>query len=535
MKLQSPATSRSPSSELVIGARLSTARAFATARCLDYDSRMIGSSNASLSLQTRRSFVKAISAGSLLLAADVTLGWCTTGAGSADTAAVWSTDRERRHVPLGPISWEPLKYARADAIFLDESNAKQEILGFGGAFTDATCYLLSRMPREQRSTLMHDLFGADAMALNVCRTTIGASDYSVTPYSYDESPAPDPELKKFSIDHDRAYILPVLKEARGVNPDLFLFSSPWSPPGWMKSSNTLFGGTIREASFAAYADYFRRFLTDYKAAGVEIDAVTVQNEVDSEQQGKMPQCLWGQQDEVAFAKDYLGPVLRKAGLGTKIWVLDHNYDLWGRVLDELSDARLAGTIDGIAWHGYLGHPSAMSLVHEQHPEKNAYWTEGGPDIMQPDYQIDWAKWGELFNGILNNWARSITAWNLVLDEHGKPNIGPFSCGGTVTLDQSSGKITRSGQYWALSHFCRHIKRGAKVIATSSMEPLPRGGALLDEDKSAALTHSAFRNPNGGMVVVLANRGPQRQTQLVVGERSLDVAVPPNSLTTLHWT
>jgi glucosylceramidase len=486
-----------------------------------------------MSLRTRREFVKAVGAGSLLLAADVPLGWSATGGGASQEVAVWSTGQDRRHAVGDSVAWKPLDVARADAIFLDASATKQEILGFGGAMTDATCYLLSRMTAEKRSVLMHELFAADAMALNVCRTTIGASDYSVSPYSYDESSDPDPELKKFSIEHDRAYIVPMLLEARRVNPELFLFSSPWSPPGWMKSSNTLFGGTIRNANFAPYAEYFRRFLTEYKAAGVEINAVTVQNEVDSEQQGKMPQCLWGQQDEIAFAKQYLAPTLRSAGLNTKIWILDHNYDLWGRVLDELSDAPLADAIDGVAWHGYLGHPSAMSLVHDQHPDKSSYWTEGGPDITQPDYQTDWAKWGELFNGILNNWARSITAWNLVLDEHGKPNIGPFSCGGTVTLE-STGEIVRSGQYWALSHFCKHIQRGAKVIATQSMEPLPSGGALLDENKSTALTHSAFRNPDGGMVVVLANRGLERQTQLVLGGRVLDLVVPPDSLMTLYW-
>jgi glucosylceramidase len=495
---------------------------------------MIGSSNNFGASRTRRDFVKAIGAGSLLLAADSRGGWCAFRDETPQTTSIWLTEGNRRHVRGDSVSWRPLKTARADAIALDPSSAKQEVLGFGGALTDSTCYLLSRMSAERRRALMQELFGADAMALNVCRTTIGASDYSVSPYSYDESAEPDPELKKFSIDHDRAYILPMLQEARRVNPELFLFSSPWSPPGWMKSSNTLFGGTIREANFSAYAEYFRRFLQDYKAAGVEIDAVTIQNEVDSEQQGKMPQCLWGQQDEIAFAKQYLAPALRGAGLRTKIWILDHNYDLWGRVLDELSDAGLADSIDGVAWHGYLGRPSAMSLVHEQYPEKNAYWTEGGPDITQPDYQTDWAKWGELFNGILNNWARSITAWNLVLDEHGKPNIGPFSCGGTVTLD-SSGGIVRSGQYWALSHFCRHIKRGARVIPTNSMEPLPSGGALLDEAKSTSLSHCAFRNPSGDMVVVLANRGDQRQTQLVSGGKALDLLVPADSVMTLQWT
>jgi glucosylceramidase len=303
----------------------------------------------------------------------------------------------------------------------------------------------------------------------------------------------------------------------------------------MKSSNTIFGGSMRDRYFGPYAEYFRRYLTDYAAAGVKMDAVTVQNETDSEQEGRMPQCIWGQQYEVEFVRDYLGPVLRKAGLGTKIWILDHNYDLWGRALDELSYTDMAKFVDGIAWHGYMGHPSSMSLVHDQFPEKNAYWTEGGPDITQPDYQTDYAKWGELFNGILNNWAKSITAWNLVLDPNGKPNIGPFPCGGTVTLDEASGKITPSGQYWALSHFSPHIKRGAKVIATHSMEPLPSGGSLLDPVASTALTHSAFRNPDGSMVAVLANRGVQRQVQLVEGGKALDLVVPPGSLMTLQWS
>ena len=143
----------------------------------------------------------------------------------------------------------------------------------------------------------------------------------------------------------------------------------------------------------------------------------------------MPACLWAQEQEMEFVKSHLGPALRKAGLPAKIWVLDHNYSLWGRAIDELSDPDAYEFIDGIAWHGYVGEPTAMTRVHDAFPAKSAYWTEGGPDITQPDYQTDCAKWAETFNGILNNWARSITSWNLALDEKGKPNIGPFSCGG----------------------------------------------------------------------------------------------------------
>jgi glucosylceramidase len=486
-------------------------------------------------LRSRRDFLGSAAAGSLLLASDARRGWGTVLSATPDEVKVWATYRDLRHVALDPLTWKQVRSARADAIVLDPSHSKQEILGFGGALTDATCSLLSQMPDDRRQALMHDLFAPAAMGLNVCRTSIGASDYSVSPYSYDESPDPDPELKKFSIDHDRAYILPILQQARSINPELFLFSSPWSPPGWMKSSNTLFGGTMRSAYFPAYAQYFRKFLEAYKEAGIHIDAVTVQNEVDSEQEGRMPQCLWGQQYEIEFVKHHLGPVLRNAAPQTKIWVLDHNYDLWGRALDELSDADFSQFVDGIAWHGYMGHPSSMSLVHDQYPQKNAYWTEGGPVINQPGYTTDWARWGELFNGILNNWAKSITAWNLVLDQNGKPNIGPFNCAGTVTLETGSNKIVPSGQYWALSHLSRHIRRGATVIATNSMEQVPAGGALLDQDTSTALTHSAFRNPDGSMVVVLANRGPQRQVQLIHAGKALDLNISDDSLLTLHWS
>jgi glucosylceramidase len=240
-----------------------------------------------MNLRSRRNFLRSAGAGTLLLATDARLGWAAGLPSQQAEVKVWSTYRDCRHVSADPMIWKPRGDARADAIMLDAAHEKQEILGFGGAFTDATCYLLGRMPDPQRRALMHDLFSADAMRLNVCRTTIGASDYSLSPYSYDESAAPDPELKNFSIDHDRAYILPILKQARSINPELFLFSSPWSPPGWMKSNKSLFGGTMRSLNFPAYAEYFRRFLDDYKAAGVSIDAVTVQNEVDSEQQGKM--------------------------------------------------------------------------------------------------------------------------------------------------------------------------------------------------------------------------------------------------------
>jgi len=269
-----------------------------------------------------------------------------------------------RHTPLAPLVWKAEAGAALEAISLHPESTKQEILGFGGALTDATCYILGQQTANERQAILHDFFAPGEMALNVCRTCIGASDYSRNAYSYDDSDTQDTELNKFSIDHDKAYILPVLRDARKVNPELFLFSSPWSPPGWMKSSGTMLGGAMRKHSYEPYAQYFRRFLEAYKAEGVAIDAVTVQNEVDADQDGRMPACLWGQEYEIEFVKDHLGPALRKAGLPTKIWVLDHNYALWGRAVDELSDPDLREYVDGIAWHGYAGEPAAMSRVHD---------------------------------------------------------------------------------------------------------------------------------------------------------------------------
>jgi glucosylceramidase len=471
---------------------------------------------------SRRHFLKSASAVAALSLANRVQAWGESG---GPRVKVWTTYRDKRHAQGEPLAWKPAAQVAANAIVLDPATTKQEVLGFGAAMTDAACYVLSEIPDGQRAEVMHELFAPGELALNVCRTCIGASDYSRNLYSFDESPEPDPELKKFSIDHDKAYILPMLREARKANPELFLFSSPWSPPGWMKPNKSMLGGAMRKQSFAPYAEYFRRFLEGYKAEGVAIDAVTVQNETDAEQEGRMPACLWAQEQEMEFVAKHLGPTLRKAGLPVKIWVLDHNYSLWGRAIDELSDPAAYEFIDGIAWHGYVGDPTAMTRVHEAFPGKNAYWTEGGPDITAPDYQTDWAKWTDSFNGILNNWARSITAWNVALDEKGNPNIGPFPCGGLITVENGSHKVTKSGQYWAFAHFSRHVRRGAKVFATNGVAPGVADGAV---------SQVGFRNPDGTYVVVIANRGPEQRAELVMGANSLQVELPADSVQTLEW-
>src|SRR5713101_1587125 len=342
-----------------------------------------------LSARTRRDFLKLSAAGLAASAATESLpGWASVGSPNPASGeiAVRVTDEKRRFERAPALAWRPSSGQKpsGNAIALKPEEKFQEILGFGAAFTDASCYIFNQLSADAREQLFHDLFHPSELGLNVCRTCIGASDYSTELYSFDEG-EPDPELKRFSIDHDRAYLLPSLRQARQANPDLFLFSTPWSPPGWMKANGSMLGGSMRKRFFPSYADYFVRFLQGYAAEGIKINAVTIQNEVDTDQDGRMPAALWGQEYEVEFVKKYLGPAFERASLDTKIWIIDHNYNLAGRAIDELNDAGLNKYVDGIAWHGYMGAPEAMTRVHDAFPAKNGYWTEGGPDITSPDY------------------------------------------------------------------------------------------------------------------------------------------------------
>ena len=431
------------------------------------------------------------------------------------------TSEARRFEPGPELSWRPQRGSSAGSILLNPKRTYQEVLGFGAALTDATCSLLHDLAPSSRGQFLRDVFDPASMGLNACRICIGASDYATELYSYDEG-GPDPELQRFSIDRDRRYILPVLKHVRELCPDLFILASPWSPPGWMKVGGSMLGGLIQRKHFATYAEYFLKFLESYAAAGVAVDAVTVQNEVDTDQDGRMPACYWGQGSEMRFIAEHLGPRFAERNIESRIWILDHNYDLWGRALSELADPKVNQYVDGVAWHGYAGQPCSMTSVHKAHPDKHMYWTEGGPeDLHDPELQTNWTHWSSRFTEILHNWARCIVVWNLALDENGGPNIGPFSCAGLVTLHSQTKQFTPSGQYWALAHFSRAVRRGARRIQS--------GGVLK------GVSHIAFLNPDKSYAMVLTNRGRDRTVlvRLLSGVEA-EVTLPANSVVTLLW-
>jgi glucosylceramidase len=438
------------------------------------------------------------------------------------TVAVHVTSGDQRYSPSASLTWQSAGRAqREDTIILRGVRSTQPILGFGAAFTDAACYVLSQLPEAERDRLLHELFHPDQMALSVCRLCIGSSDYARSMYSFDEG-EPDPELARFSIAHDRDYILPVLRRARQINNGLFLLASPWSPPGWMKDNNSMLGGTLRRRYLGTYASYIVKFLQAYAAEGVSIDAVSPQNEVDTDQDSRMPACLLPQEIEVEYVGKHLGPATEAAGLKTQIWLVDHNYNLWGRAICELDDEKVRKYSKSIAWHGYIGKPEWVQRVFAAHPDAEMYWTEGGPDITDPGYAKDWTKWSKTFCEILRNGLRCIIGWNLALDENGKPNIGPFPCGGLVTVHSQTREVIRSGQYWAFAHYSRAFRRSSTVIQSD--------GEIKD------VCHVAVENPDGTHAAVLTNTGTTPRTVWIKqGKSALEVPLAPDCVTTLAWS
>jgi glucosylceramidase len=467
--------------------------------------------------QSRREFLKLSAAGMAILSQGVrAFGSPAASTGEID---VRLTAGAAKFAPQAAIKWLAAGGMSGDTIVLDPTKTYQEVLGVGAALTEGACYMFNQLTPQAREKVFHELYHPSEMGFGVCRTCIGASDYSTVAYSYDDGDV-DPELLRFSIDHERAYVLPMVRLARKMNPELYVFSAPWSPPGWMKSNASMLGGSMRKHSLAVYADYFVKYLKAYAAEGVVVDAVTSQNEVDTDQDGRMPACFWAQEHEIEFVGKHLGPALEKNQLATKIWILDHNWNLWGRAMCELQDPDVNKYIDGIAWHVYGGKDAAMSQVHDAYPNKNAYVTECSPDYTDPGYMTDWANWAEQFAGMFRNWARCVTSWNMALDEKGRPNIGPFSAGGVLSIDSKTHEISRTGQYWALAHYARAARRG--------------GRRFDSQGEVEKVSHVAFAHPDGSLSAVLGNTGGERKVHLQLAGMAAELLLPETSVMTLSW-
>lgn len=412
---------------------------------------------------------------------------------------------------------------------VSDSPSVSDFKGFGVAITGASCYLLSKMDSSKRHEFLQSIYGKQGLCLSVGRLSIGSSDYSAELYSYDDEPF-DTELKYFSIERDMDYIIPMIKEILKINPDIYLFASPWSPPGWMKTGGALCGGYMREEFIECYAEYTVKFIKAYAECGIKISALTPQNEPETQQAGRMPACIWHPEIEAKYIK-ILKQKLNENGLDVKIWMHDHNFDGTDRILWELDNTDgLADAIDGVGFHYYRGAAEQTVKIKERYPHLELHFTEGGPRLFD-NYGTDWCKWGIMISKALGCGYSSFTGWNLLLDEMGSPNIGPFFCGGLVTSHSETGEITVSGQYRALSRIAPHINKDSKIYPMISNEADIEMSEFPKQKKKV----EGFMIDNGDSspVFVLINpSSDKKQVQFYANDTLWYTELMPDSISTI---
>ena len=384
-------------------------------------------------------------------------------------------------------------YPAVEALDVDSAKERHRFLALGASLTDASAWVLANMPKEKRERLLRELFTPEGCNLGAVRLNIGASDYSTGLYSYDDTPG-DVEMKDFSLARDDEFLVPMAKAAKAFRPDLYVFASPWSPPGWMKTSGLMIGGNLRDECMPALANYFVKYVQGYAERGIAIDAVTPQNETMCETGGQYPCCTYTARQEGVFVRDFLAPAFRKAGISTRIWVHDHNPDMDAvkRIGEMMSIPGVADAVDGIAWHCYGAASEATNMppVQAAHPKLRFFHTENGPHIVVNGRSEWW--WAAKVFGMLQNGCEMFTSWNLCLDELGTPATGSHLCCGFVTVDSEAHDVTYSPQYRLFRHIGPFVKRGARVMEVEGS----RDGTRL----------ILFRNPDGEYVLVVACDG-----------------------------
>ena len=411
-------------------------------------------------------------------------------------------------------------------VTIDETQQFQSIVGWGAAMTDASAYLIqSRMTAEQREALLQELFGREpGIGLSFVRVPMGASDFSRTHYSYDDRPGgqTDPALEHFSIDADRAEKLPALKRALAINPRLTLVGSPWSPPGWMKTSGSLIQGSLKPEFYPAFAQYFRRWIAAYEREGLPIFAVTLQNEPHFEP-GDYPGMRLTPAQRADIIRNHMGPLFAQSGVDAQIWDWDHNWDELDSPLAVLGDAGARQYVAGIAWHCYGGDISVQTIVHERYPEKDAYFTECSGGQWAPVW-ADNLKWmvSKMVIGNARGWAKGVALWNLALDESYGPHLGGCgNCRGVVTINSATGQVTRNEEYYALAHASRFVRPGAvRIESTASNE----------------LESVAFRNADDRSKVLIVLNGATVPREFAVREResAFTYTLPAGGVATFTW-
>ena len=419
---------------------------------------------------------------------------------SAFSGDVWLTNPDKSALfskQNGGISFDE-HTAENPVIDIDEKQTFQTMDGFGYTLTGGSAQHLMQVSETARAALLKEIFLTDDNNIGVSylRVSIGASDLNDHVYSYDDLPPgeTDPDMQKFTLEPDKAEVIPVLKQILTINPDIKILGSPWSPPTWMKTNNDTRGGSLNPEWYNAYAKYFVKYIQGMKAEGIRIDAITIQNE--PLHPGNNPSMLMLPEEQAAFIKQSLGPAFKTNNIDTKIILYDHNADRPDYPLTILNDPEAAKYVDGSAFHLYAGSIDTLTYLHNAHPEKNLYFTEqwvGAPGDFPND--LAWHV-KTLIIGAPRNWCKTVLEWNLSSNPQYQPHTdrgGCTSCLGAVTIDGDN--VTRNPAYYIIAHASKFVRPGSVRIA-STVPPM--------------LHNVAFKTPDGKKVLIVYNESKSVQ-------------------------
>lgn len=452
-----------------------------------------------------------------------------TGAQAAapPPARMWVTSAdETLKLKEQPLQGALGRASGSEDIAIDTSKHFQKMHGFGAAMTDASALVLSELPKDKRRAIMAELFGRanGGLGLSFTRLTVGASDFSTSDYSYDDTAGnvPDPQLKSFSIEPAKKYVLPRMREALAINPHLLVMISPWSAPAWMKTTRSLIKGHLVPEYYPAFANYLARTVQAFGREGVPVAMVTIQNEPNFE-----PDNYPGERVDPAERAEiigrHVGPTFRSLGLRTKILDWDHNWDHPEMPLGVLKDPVARSYVSGVAWHCYEGDVSAQGPVHDAYPDKDAWLTECSGGNWSPKFAevLGWMT-DQLIIGASNNWSRGTLLWNLALDpEHGPHTGGCSDCRGVVTIDPGTGAITRNVEYYVLGHASRFIVPGARRVASLN--------------RSGGVEAAGFLNPDGSRVAILYRKSGDGAVTIALDGVRYQVLLAKGSVATMTWS
>ena len=378
-------------------------------------------------------------------------------------------------------------------IDIDTTQSYQTIDGFGYTLTGGSAMLINQLNGTDKTNLLKELFGNDANSIGVSylRISIGASDLDASVFSYSDIPTgqTDPNLSNFSLKPDEMNLIPVLKEILKINPKIRIMASPWSAPIWMKSNQKSVGGSLLTQYYQTYSNYFVKYIQEMKAQGIDIEAITIQNE--PQNPNNNPSMSMSSAEQATFVKTNLGPAFKTANIKTKIIIWDHNCDDTNFPINVLNDEAAKTFIDGSAFHLYAGNITALSVVRNAHSDKNVYFTEQWTSA-KGDFGGD-LKWHlkNVIVGSMRNWSKNALEWNLAND----PSFGPRTpggcteCKGALTINGSS--ISRNVSYYIIAHASKFVPAGSVRIASSVV---------------GNLQNVAFKTPSGKKVLIVENDG-----------------------------